>query len=78
MQTVNSTTAIGTAVERINDKSYTGGRTGTTVEMDIEKGRARVCWTKEKNGTSIHVGGKMLKNGLRTWVRWQDLGILPQ
>ncbi len=58
--------SLGSPVERLA-KDYTGGRTGTVIELDPIKPRARVLWTKE--GPSG--GGTEMK--LRTWVRFADL-----
>lgn len=47
-------------------KDYTGGRTGTVVEIDEIKRRARVRWTHDGSGAPMNI---------RTWVRFQDLEL---
>jgi hypothetical protein len=63
-----NTPKINDTVKRLA-KDYTNGRTGSVIELDTKKGRARIHWTSERNGEVINI---------RTWVRFQDLQIITE
>lgn len=54
---------IGKRVVRLAS-DYTNGRKGEVIEINNEKGRARVAWSEESNGERMK---------LRTWIRFTDL-----
>lgn len=63
---------VGVGVERTHDK-WNGGRKGNVVELN--GGRARVYWMIEPDGCKVRnsSGG----DGVRTWVKFQQLRVLP-
>lgn len=67
---------IGQIVTRIQPGDYTNGRMGEVLEIDVEKMRARVLWTKARGydtpGTFTMYN---ITRPLRTWVSFKCLKV---
>lgn len=72
MQGMANTIAIGETVKRIQPGDYADGRLGDVIEIDAEKGRARVWW--HTHGPAQ--GGGLMRKRIRTWVKFNALAAI--